>query len=55
MPTLDEFVTRLVFARLEREGVQPLAEGPDDQLGEELVAVETRLRQVAWSSLTILT
>jgi DNA invertase Pin-like site-specific DNA recombinase len=47
VPALDEFVTRLVVARLEREGVQPLAEGHDDQLGEELVAVEARLQQVA--------
>jgi site-specific DNA recombinase len=47
VPTLDEFVTRLVFARLEREGVQPIPSGGDDRVDEEIVAVEARLRQVA--------
>jgi len=44
---LDEFVTGLIIARLAAANVQPVSDVGNDQLGEQIAAVEARLEQVA--------
>jgi site-specific DNA recombinase len=44
---LDQFITALVIARLTRANIQPAPDAGDDQLGEQIAAVEARLEEVA--------
>jgi site-specific DNA recombinase len=46
---LDQFVTGLVIARLSTENIQQTADLDDNELGEQIAAVEARLEQVAIS------
>jgi site-specific DNA recombinase len=43
---LDQFVTALVIARLTRANIKPVPDADDDQLGEQIAAVEARLEVV---------
>jgi DNA invertase Pin-like site-specific DNA recombinase len=47
VPVLDDFVTRLVFARLAKEGIRPSHDRQNHELTEQIAAVEARLHQVA--------
>ena len=44
---LDEFVTALVITRLARANIQPGPDVGNEQLGEQIAAVEARLEEVA--------